>query len=113
MPIASSVKTRPSGAIDGGARLHAAAGQRNVGGDDNRARPGAGGDPVVGGVRRRAGGDALNPGIVGHADEALRHDAHRKPVAGGDAIHLLLHRAGIGIDIDANGGGSIGHRSEL
>ncbi len=47
--------------------------------------------------------DPLDQRILRHADEADGHDGDRQPVAGGDAIDLVLHRAGVGVDVDADG----------
>ena len=87
-----------------GARFDAAAGQRNIRGDDDIALAGALRDPVVGGVHAGTGGDALDQRILRHADEIARDHADGQAVPGGDAIDLVLHRAGVGVDIDAGGG---------
>ena len=86
-----------------GAGLDAAAGERNIRGDDDVALAGALRDPVVGGVHAGAGGDALDQRILRHADEIARDHADRQAVPDRDAINLVLHRAGVGVDIDAGG----------
>ena len=84
-----------------GARFHAAAGERDVDGDDDIAFSRALRDPVVGGVHAGTGGDALDQRILRHADEIARDHADRQAMPVRDAIDLVLHRAGVGIDIDA------------
>jgi hypothetical protein len=39
----------------------------------------------------------------GNLDEAIRHHQGVNPVAGGDLVDLVLHRAGVGVDEDAHG----------
>jgi hypothetical protein len=90
------------GGDDLGARLHAAAGQRDVGGDHDVAPPDAFGNPIVGGVHARAGGDPLDQRVLRNADEADGHDRDGKPMARGDAVDLVLHRTGIRIDVYAH-----------
>ena len=104
MPIDSSVNGLPFGAITCGARLHAAARQRDVGGDHDVAGARALGDPVVGGVGPAPAATRSISGSLRHADEAVGDDGDRQPVARRDAIDLVLHRTGVGIDIDADGG---------
>src|SRR5438270_731366 len=50
---------------------------------------------------------ALDQRVVRDADEFARDDADRQPMAGRDAVDFVLHRAGVGIDIDAGMG--LGH----
>ena len=63
-----------------GAGLDAAAGQRDVGGDDDIALAGAFRNPVVGGVHAGTGGDALDQRILRHADEIAGDHADRQAV---------------------------------
>ena len=86
-----------------GAGFHAAAGERDVRGDDDIALAGALRDPVVGGIHAGPRSDALDQRILRHADEIARDHADRQAVPDRDAIDLVLHRAGVGIDIDAGG----------
>ena len=86
-----------------GACFHAAAGERDIRGNDDIAFAGALRDPVVGGIHAGTGGDALDQRILRHADEIARDHADRQAVPDRDAIDLVLHRAGVGIDIDAGG----------
>jgi len=58
--------------------------------------------PRRGGVKPRAGGDPLDRWVVRQVDEAGRHDRDRQPVARCDAIDLVLHRAGVGVDMDVH-----------
>ena len=60
-------------------------------------------DPVIGGVHPGTGRDALDQRILRHPDEIARDHADRQPMPGGDAVDLVLDRAGIGVDIDAGG----------
>jgi hypothetical protein len=86
-----------------GACLDAAARQRNVGGNDDIALSGAFRNPVVGGVHSGTGRDAFDHRILRHANEIAGNHADGEAMAGGDAIDLVLDRAGIGVDIDAGG----------
>src|SRR2546423_605350 len=58
-------------------------------------------------------GGALDQRVLRHADEVSRNHAHGQAMPGRDAINLVLHRAGVGIDIDAGGGLAWRHRSGL
>ena len=86
-----------------GAGLDAAARQRNIRGDDDIALARAFRDPVVGGVHPGTGRDALDQRILRHPDELPGDHADRQAMAGGDAVDLVLDRAGVGVDIDAGG----------
>ncbi len=87
--------------------FHAAARQRHVGGDDDIAGARAFGDPVVRFVHAGADHHALDHLIARHRDRAVADDKdleinalERMPL--GDAIQLLLHRAGIGVDVEGD-----------
>jgi hypothetical protein len=84
----------------GGTGLDAAARQRHIGGDDNVARAGAPGDPVVGGIHAGAYHHALNPRLARHRDRAIGDHIDLQPVSLSDAVDLRLHRAGVGVHVD-------------
>ena len=74
-------------------------------------RAGALRDPVVRFVHAGAHHDPLNKLIARDRDRAVGDDEdlevdalERMPL--GDAIHLLLHRAGVGVDVDGDGIGN-------
>ena len=67
MPIDAGVNGTPVLPITDRAGLEAAVGERDVGGDDDVARPGPLGDPVVGGIEAVAHHDQLDA-----ADRAAR-----------------------------------------
>ena len=107
MPIDSSVKRLAVRRDDLGAGFHAAARQRHVRGDDDVAAPGALGDPVVRLVHAGADDDALDKRIARHRDRAVADDedferSALERMALGDAINLLLHRAGVGVDVEGD-----------
>jgi hypothetical protein len=88
--------------------LHAAARQGHVGGDDDVAAAGAFCNPVVGLIHAAADHDALHYLISRDRNRAVADDEdferralERMPL--GHAIHLLLHRAGIGVDVNGDG----------
>jgi hypothetical protein len=60
------------------------------------------GDPVVGSVESVADDHAVDEIVRRHADRAVADDRHRHAVAEGDLVDLLLDRAGVGIDKDAD-----------
>ena len=105
MPIESSVNGLPFGAIDDRAGLHGARRERHVGGDDDvafaRARSAiqssASSMPAATTTR------SMN-GSRGTAIGLLLTTTTLSAVALGDAIDLLLHRAGVGVDVDRDGG---------
>ncbi len=78
----------------------AAVRQWNVSCDDDIAFLSTFRNPVVGGIHARTSSNALDQRIVRHADEIARDDTDRQPVPLGDAINLVFHRAGVGIDIN-------------
>ena len=91
-----------------GARLHRACRERHVGGDHDVAALRAFGDVVVGLVHAGADHDALDEVRARHRDRRIRHDDDLQRRAAqheslGHAIDLLLHRAGVGIDIEDDG----------
>ncbi len=93
-----------------GAGFDAAARQRHVRGDDDIAGACALGDPVVRLIHAGADQDSFNKPIPRNCDRAVaddqdfqRHALAR--MALGDAIHLLLHRAGVGVDVEGDGFG--------
>ena len=88
-----------AGADDLGARLHAAAGQRDVRGDDDSARRRPLGDPVIRRVKAAVDDDALDHRRLRHQHEAVGHHPDLQAIAAGDTVDLVLHRAGIGIDV--------------
>ena len=117
MPIDCSVNGLPFGAITSAACLHAAARQRDIRGNDDIALAGALRNPVVGGIHSGTRRDALDQRILRHPDEIPCDHADRQPMAGSDAVDLVLDRAGVGVDIDAGGvqlgviGWGSGHRT--
>ena len=74
---------------------------------------GALGDPVVG--RIHAGGDdhAFDQRITRNRDRAVADDKDLQPVPFGDAIDFLLHRAGVGVDVDRDRGRPMSSRASL
>ena len=107
-PIEASVNALPFGAITSAPALtqRLASGTSAV--TTMPPRAGALGDPVVRLVHAGADHDALDHFISGNGDRAVgddedfQRDAFKR-VPLGDAINLLLHRAGIGVDVDDNG----------
>ena len=98
--------------------LQAAVGKRDVGGDDDVARPGLLGDPVVG--RAETGPhDQFDPRIRRHPQRGVRDDFHGHGVAPRDPVDLVLDRAGVGVDVDGEHAAHYGswrgrrHRSGL
>jgi len=85
---------------DVGARFDASACQRNVRRDDDRAWPCPLGDPVVRSIRARPDNNPLDPRRTWNQDRAVRDNENRQPIASGDAIDLILHRTGVGVDKD-------------
>src|SRR3954469_12232202 len=85
---------------DAGTPLHAAVGERHIGRDHDVALPGPLDDPVVGAVEALGDGHALDQGRFRHAQPAVADDQDLEPVAAGDAVHLLLDRAGVGVDVN-------------
>jgi hypothetical protein len=76
--------------------------------DDHFAAPDALRNPVVGLVHAAADHDTLDHLISRDRNRAVADDKdfqrralERMPL--GHAIHLLLHRAGIGVDVDRDG----------
>ena len=99
----ASVNGLPVGPIDARAGLQAARGQRDVGGDDDVALAGTLGDPVVGGVRAVGDDHALDQRPLGQAHQAVRHEVDDEPVPLGHAHGLVLHGAGVGVDVEGGG----------
>ena len=58
------------------------------------------GDPVVGRVRAVRHDDSLDQRMRPRAYAAIADDENLQAVPSGDLLHLSLHRAGIGIDVD-------------
>ena len=58
------------------------------------------GDPVVRSVRAGPDNNSLDPRRTRDQDRAVRDNENRQPVAGGDAIDLILHRTSVGVDKD-------------
>jgi hypothetical protein len=90
------------------ARFQAAIRQRNIGGDNHIARRRAFGDPVVGDIWARFDDDGFDQRIGRYANEAVRHHEDRRLEALRHAIDFILHRAGVGVDIDGGAGGCCG-----
>ena len=67
------------------------------------------GDPVVGGVEAVRHDDAVDQGVLGHAEVGVGDHRHRHLAAEGDAVDLVLYRAGVGVDEDAEPG----HRPKI
>src|SRR3546814_5822233 len=74
-----------------------------VAGDHHVARPGALGDPVVGGVEAGAHHHPLHERMHRQRDNAVGHHLHGPAVTLGDLEDLLLHRTGVGVDVDGAG----------
>ena len=70
-------------------------------------------DPVVGGVEIVGYHDPLDQRMVGHAHPAVADDVDRHCATECDAIDLVLYRAGVGVDQDADQGRRRGHRRRL
>ena len=85
---------------DVGARFHASACQRNVRRDDDCVWPGPLGDPVVRGVCARPDDDPLNLQRPRDHERAVCDNENCQPLASRDAIDLILHRTGVGVDKD-------------
>ena len=100
MPIELSLKRFPFGAMtsapDSTHRL--ASGMCDV----TTIAPGPGplGDPLVRGVRARPDDDPLNLLRPRDHNRAVRDNENCQPVASRDAIDLILHRTGVGVDKD-------------
>ena len=85
---------------DVGARFYASTRQRNVRGDNDCAWPGPFGDPVVRCVGAGSDDNPLDLGRTRDHDRAVCDNENSQPVASGDAIDLILHRTGVGVDKD-------------
>ena len=85
----------------------AARGQRDIGGDADIGGGDPLGDPVIRGIRRGTDDDHLHVRKARRADRArtVGDDEHGHADTGRDAVDLLAHRAGIGVDIDGGHGG--------
>ena len=94
------------GVEDAGLLRQAAGGQRDVGRDDDVARPGLLGDPVVGRAEARAH-DQLDQRVGRHPQRGVGHDRDAHRVAAGDAVDLVLDRAGVGVDVDGQHGSQL------
>ncbi len=86
------------GAEGFGTRLHRAIRERHIVCNDDGPRPRALGDPVVGDIHPRRHDHALDQLVPRHIDEAVGDHEHFEAVARCDAVDLVLHRTGIGID---------------
>src|SRR5437588_3076572 len=95
-----------------GAGLHAPARQRDIRSDDDIAWACALRNPVVGGIHAWAGRDTFDQRLPRHADEIAGNHADRQAMPDGNAIDLVLHRAGVGIDINPGGMG-YSHRARV
>ena len=104
MPIESSVNGLPVGPITARALLHATAGQRNIGGDDDVVFSGALGDPVVGNIGAFGHDHPLDHVAARHGHEGIGHHKDLEAVALRHPVNLGLYRTGIGIDENANCG---------
>ncbi len=98
---------------DVGAGGDASARQRHIGGDHDSAGPRALRDPIVGDVGPRRNDDALDVGRARNHDRAVGDDEDLEPKTRRYAIDLVLHRTGVGVDIDAQGGFSGRHGPDL
>ncbi|MNR12323.1 hypothetical protein D3C85_1286730 [compost metagenome] len=88
-----------------GPGLQAAVGQGDVCGDDDVAGDGALGDPVVGHVGAGVDHHLFDQGLARDIDPGVRHYEDLEAVAAGHAIDLLLHGAGVGVDVEGGGHG--------
>jgi hypothetical protein len=68
----------------------------------NRSGRGLLGNPIVGGVHAGAGGDPVDQRILRNADEPRGDHGDGKLMPRGDTVDLVLHRTGIGIDVDVH-----------
>ncbi len=97
--MSSSVKAWPLASRTRSALGQTAGGQWDVGGDDDVTRSGLLGDPVVG--RAEAGPhDHLHEGVGRNMERGVRHDRDAHRIAAGNAIHLVLDRASVGVDVE-------------
>ena len=108
MPIESSLNGLPFGASTAAPFFTQRLCQRYIGGDDHIAAAGAIRNPVVGLIHAVADHDALDQLIPGDSDWTIADDKdfHRRALERmplGDAIHFLLYRAGISVDVNGNG----------
>ena len=103
--MASSVNGRPSGPRACAPADEAARGEPDVGGDDDVTRARALGNPVVDIVELATRDHhQLDRRRERHLHPGVRHDDDRHPQPPCDAIDLLLHRTGVGIDEDSRHG---------
>ena len=58
------------------------------------------GDPVVSGIRSFRNDDAVDQRTFGQAHEGVGDEMDRQGMPLGDAEGLILHGAGVGIDVD-------------
>src|SRR6056297_778952 len=72
--------------------------ERDIGGNDDAARHGTLGDPVVGLVEPLVHDDEGYLRITRHADAAIGNQKNLRNMARSHAVALVLHRAGIGVD---------------
>ena len=94
---------RPAGRRhDARALDETARGERDIGGDADIGRGDGLGDPVVGRVGGLADHHHLHIGQIGRADRPrpVGDDEHADAEPPRDPIHLLAHRASIGVDVD-------------
>ncbi len=85
---------------DPGAGLDAAARERDIGRDDYVQGLHVLDDPIVGGVESTVDDFERDPRLVGSSHPRVGHQRDLESVPTCDAVDLLFHWTGIGIDID-------------
>ena len=105
MPV--SVNGLPVGPMTRAPVFEAAGGQRDIGGDDDVAFSRALGDPVVGRVRAVGDHHALDQRAVRQPHPAVGDEMHDQPVPLRHPHHLVLHGAGVGVDVEGDGHGFV------
>src|SRR3546814_2034908 len=98
VPYTTLFRSPSIGRENGRDGFHAALGEQYVRRDHNGAGRRTFGDPVVGRIESAADDHPLDQRRLRHHHEAVGDDAYVQLVSPGDAIDLVLHRAGICID---------------
>src|SRR5690606_28232161 len=78
--------------------------KRDIGGDDVVVGFRVFHDPGVGGVRALRHDDVADHRVPRGAQAAIGHENHDQAVAFGHLHHLVLDRAGVGVDVDRGSG---------
>jgi hypothetical protein len=80
----------------------------NVGRDDDVAPAGALGDPVVGGIGAVGDDDAADQRPLGQAHPSVGDEMDGEAMPLRHAHGLVLHGAGVGVDVEGGGHGPLG-----